>query len=45
MLGGYEGHLGLWKDEFADLGGHLVAKMAAKSQHEQPTREKVGFAR
>ena len=32
-------HLGLWKEESADLGGHLVAKRAAKSQHERPETE------
>ena len=39
MLGGYGVHLRLWKDESADLGGHLVAKSAAKSQHERPKTE------
>ena len=36
MLGGYVVHLGPWKAHVADLGGHLVAKSAAKSQHERP---------
>ena len=35
MLGGYMVHLGPWKAHFADLGGHLVAKGASNSQHEQ----------
>ena len=35
ILGGYVVHLGPWKAHVADLGGHLVAKRAAKSQHEQ----------
>ena len=37
MLGGYVVHLGPWKAHVADLGGHLVAKRAAKSQHELAT--------
>ena len=37
MLGGYVVHLGPWKAHVADLGGHLVAKSAAKSQHELTT--------
>ena len=37
MLGGYVVHLGPWKGHVADLGGHLVAKRVAKSQHEQET--------
>ena len=39
MLGGYVVHPGLWKTHFAALGGHLVAKSAAKSQHERPKTE------
>ena len=35
MLGGYVVHFEPWKAHVADLGGHLVAKSAAKSQHEQ----------
>ena len=37
MLGGYVVHFGPWKAHVADLGGHLVAKSAAKSQHELTT--------
>ena len=40
MLGGYGAHLGPWKGHAADLGGHLVARRAAESQHEQPEAEK-----
>ena len=37
ILGVHAVHLGFWKAHVADLGGHLVAKRAAKSQHEQTT--------
>ena len=43
VLGGYVVHLGPWKGHIADLGRHLVAKRAAKSQHEQPEPEKCRF--
>ena len=43
MLAGYTMHLGPWKAHIADLGGHLVAKSAAESQHEPAERGKVGF--
>ena len=36
MLGGYVVYLGPWRAHVADLGGHLVAKRAAKSQHKRP---------
>ena len=39
MLGGYVLHLGPWKGHVADLGGQLVVKRVAKSQHEQPETE------
>ena len=35
MLGGYVVYLEPWKVHVADLGGHLVTKSAAKSQHER----------
>ena len=43
MLGGYVVHLGPWKGHVADLGGPLVAKRVAESQHEQPEPEKSRF--
>ena len=35
MLGSYVVHFEPWKAHVADLGGQIVAKSAAKSQHEQ----------
>ena len=43
VLGGYVVHLGPWKGHVADLGGHFVAKRAAKSQREQPEAQKFRF--
>ena len=43
MLGGGLVHVGPWKGHVADLGAHLVAKRAAKSQHEQPKPERCRF--
>ena len=42
-LAGYVVHLGPWLGHVADLGGHLVAKRAAESQHEHPEAEKCRF--
>ena len=39
VLEGYGVHLGPQRGNVADLGNHLVAKRAAKSQHERPETE------
>ena len=43
MLGGYVVHFGFRRCHFADIAGHLVAKRAAESQHEQPEPERCRF--